>query len=201
MIDDFKKRIYDLGSFFHDVIYLARNIPGVIDALCCRRVSKSFRAKLNMAVISVLGCRYCSWLHSEIALAQGVEGKELKSLLSQEIGDFPEEEAIALAFAQHYSETGGTPHKEAEKSFYEYYDKKLAENIVIYIRIIYLGNLSGNTIDAFFNRLKGQPVDGSRLWAELVIFALLGPYYLVILPLIAHILQSKNRGKADEVID
>lgn len=193
MADDFRKRVYGLGEFFRDFLSLGCNSLNLIASLCWRQVTKALHAKLNMAVIGVLGCRYCSWLHSELALSNGVDDKELQELLSQELGAFSEEEAVALAFAQHYSETGGRPSKEAEQRLQEYYGPEMAKHLLLYLQVIYFGNLSGNTIDAFLHRLRGQPVDSSTLLSELVIFLIMGPYYLIILPLIARAIHRKQK--------
>lgn len=193
MQDEFRKRVYSLGEFFPDLVSLGRNSFNLVRAMNSRRIGREFHAKLNMAVIGVLGCRYCSWLHSGLALNSGVQDGELRQLLSQELGDFPEEESVALAFAQHYSETGGRPDKAATERLYEYYGAETSEDIELYLQMIYFGNLAGNTIDAFLHRLRGRPTQGSSITSELVIFLMLGPYYLVILPLIATILHRKKR--------
>ncbi|MBN2297422.1 MAG: carboxymuconolactone decarboxylase family protein [Deltaproteobacteria bacterium] len=195
MTDDFRKRVYSLGSFLRDAVMLGRNVIALTRTFCSRRVDKAFREKLNLAVTGVLGCRYCTWLHTEMALSHGVEPEELQKILSLELGAFPDEQAVALAFAQHYSETGAAPEREAEKRFYEFYDNETAHDILLYIKIIYFGNLSGNTIDAFINRVQGKPYDASSLWSELVIFFVLGPYYLIILPLLAFAFHYKKQRK------
>jgi len=191
MTDSFHKRIYTTSRFFHDFSAIIESIPDVIKAPRTKRVTKAFREKLFVAVSNVLGCRYCSWLHTEMALSKGVDKKEIQKILSQEIGDFPEDEAVALAFAQHYSETGGRPKKDAEQRFYQYYGREMARDILKHIQMIYFGNLAGNTVDAFIERLKGRPVEGSDLWGELVIFPLTAPYFLIILPLLAFVYQKK----------
>jgi hypothetical protein len=131
-----------------------------------------------------------------MALTHGVDAEEIQKLLSMEIGYFPDDEAIALAFAQHYSETGGKPQEKAKERLYQYYGRKKAGHIVSFIQIIYFGNLAGNTVDAFLNRLKGNPAEGSNLWSETVIFLLTGPYYLIILPVLAFTLGHFNSRKA-----
>ncbi|MEA2101502.1 MAG: carboxymuconolactone decarboxylase family protein [Thermodesulfobacteriota bacterium] len=198
-MDDFKKRVYLLGDFFHDALSLGKTPVGLIKAILSNRVDKAFREKLNMAVTGVLGCKYCSWLHSEMALSHGVKDSEIQKILSQEIGDFPEEEAVALAFAQHYSETGGRPGKETLSRFYAYYDQALAKDILFYIQMIYIGNLSGNSIDAFISRIKGDPVEESSMGSELAIFFFLGPYFLIILPMLARMANKKENKKANKV--
>jgi AhpD family alkylhydroperoxidase len=184
MTDSFRKRIYTLNSFFHDLSAITASIPDLIKVSRTKRVTKAFREKLFVAVSTVLGCRYCSWLHTEMALSKGVDKKEITKLLSQEIGEFPEDEAVALAFAQHYSETGGRPKKDAEQQFYQYYGGEMAKDILKYIEMMYFGNLAGNTVEAFLERLNGRPAEESNFWGELIIFLLTSPYFLIILPLL-----------------
>lgn len=184
MPNSFHKRIYTTSRFFHDLSAIIEGAPDIIKASRNKRVTKAFREKLFVAVSNVLGCQYCSWLHTEIALSKGVEKKEIHKLLSQEIGDFPEDEAVALAFAQHYSETGRKPKKDAEQRFYGYYGREMASDILMYIEVMYFGNLAGNTVEAFLERLKGHPAEESNCCGELIIFLLASPYFLIILPLL-----------------
>jgi len=193
MRNTFTKRVYSLGSFFRDAVFLAGNTFGLLSTFCSTRVDKNFREKLNMAVTAVLGCRYCTWLHTEMALSHGVEPEELQKIMSYEFGDFPREQAVALAFAQHFSETDAAPDREVLQRFHGFYDHETAKDILHYIKFIYFGNLSGNTIDALISRVKGRPVDASSLLTEIVIAALVGPYFLIILPLLAVAFHYKAR--------
>jgi len=192
MSDDFKKRTYDFKVFLKDLVCLIFGMPALLRALRSRRVDKAFREKLNMAVTGVLGCRYCTWLHSEMALAHGVGPDEIGNLLSGELGDFPEELCVALAFAQHYSEKGSYTLKGARDRLYEYYGHEMARDILIYIRIIYFGNLSGNTVDAFLCRLMGKRDEKGGLFSELFIFILMGPYFLLVLPALSFAFSYKK---------
>jgi len=191
-----RKRIYSsLGSFLYDFLCFAVNSFAYVKNVGSPSVSNALREKLMVAVSGVMACKYCTWLHSEMALTHGVDADEIQKLLSLEIGDFPEDEAIALAFAQHYSEMGGHPQEKAKERLYQYYGRKKAKYIESYIQIIYFGNLSGNTVDAFLDRLKGTPAGESEPGNEIVFFVLLGPYYLVILPALARMLNHLNRRK------
>ncbi|MBN2283243.1 MAG: carboxymuconolactone decarboxylase family protein [Deltaproteobacteria bacterium] len=188
-----RKRIYNtLDGFFHDLFLLGANGFAYIRNARNATVSDALREKLMVAVSGVLACKYCTWLHSEMALTHGVKSAEIQKLLSQEMGYFPEDEAVALAFAQHYSESGGCPREEAEKRLYDYYGKKKAQYILSYLQIIYFGNLAGNTVDAFLDRLKGSPAEGSDPGNEIIIFLLLAPYYLAMLPVLAYLLGRLN---------
>jgi len=189
----FQSRIYNsLGDFFYDFLRFIINSFAYIRNASNRRVEQPLREKLMVAVSGVLECKYCTWLHSEMALTHGVDEAEIQKLLSSELGDFPEDESVALAFAQHYSESGGKPNDGAKARLFNYYGAKKAQDILSYIQIIYFGNLSGNTVDAFLSRLKGQAVEDSNLFTEVVIFMIVGLYYLGILPILAHVLGYYN---------
>lgn len=194
MKNDFRKRIYNnLSDFLSDFLGFIINSSIYVKSVKNKRVNRKLREKLMVAVSGVLGCKYCTWLHSEMALSHGVDAGDIQSLLSSELGKFPEEEAVALAFAQHYSETGGRVQEQVRQRFYKYYGREKARDILGYIQIIYFGNLSGNTVDALLERLKGYPVEGSNSWDEVIIFLLAGPYHLGILPLLAHTAGYMNR--------
>jgi len=186
MGNDFRKRVYiSLSDFLLDLLGFIINSSIYVRNIKNTRISRELREKLMVAVSGVLGCKYCTWLHSEMALSHGVDAADIQRLLSSELGNFPEEEAVALAFAQHYTETEGTVQEEARQRLYTYYGRERARDILGYIQIIYFGNLSGNTVDALLERLKGSPVGGSVSWVEVTIFVLTSPYFFCILPLIA----------------
>ena len=73
--------------------------------------------------------------------------------MANELGDFPEEEAVALAYAQHWAETGGQPDAEADRRFRDYYGPEISGDIVNWLRMIQMGNLMGNSFDALLYRL------------------------------------------------
>ena len=56
--------------------------------------------------------------------------------------------------------------------FVDYYGEQGARDIMAYIRMIMMGNLYGNTFDAFLSRFKGKPSADSSLLSELAIFGL-----------------------------
>ena len=194
MKNDFRKRVYiRLSDFLLDLLVFIINSSIYVRNIKNTRISRELREKLMVAVSGVLGCKYCTWLHSEMALSHGVDAADIQRLLSSELGTFPEEEAVALAFAQHYTETEGMVQEEARRRLYTYYGRKKARDILGYLQIIYFGNLSGNTVDALLERLKGSPVEGSVSWVEVTIFVLSTPYFFCILPLIALTVGYTNK--------
>jgi hypothetical protein len=69
-----------------------------------------------------------------------------------ELDDFPPEEAVALAFAQHWAETEGHPEPDAERRFLEAYGPQVSADILNWMRVITMGNLLGNSWDALLWR-------------------------------------------------
>ncbi|MCD6214247.1 MAG: carboxymuconolactone decarboxylase family protein [Candidatus Desulfofervidus sp.] len=185
----FSKRTYRLKDFLYDLMTLFSSCPCLIRAAHEKTIEPAFREKIMLAVSNVLGCRFCSWLHTELILKEGVDKKEITKIVASEIGSFPEHEAVALAFAIHYSESQGRPKKEPWERFLNYYGEDTAKTILSYIKAIYWGNLIGNTVEAFLYRLRGRPAEGSKFLDELVIFSLTSPYFLIILPLIARMIK------------
>lgn len=107
-----------------------------------------------LAVTQVNDCRYCSWYHSRLALSSGVPEKEVDSLLCGELEGSPEAQRTALHFATHWAETEGRPDPEIEMNVRECYGDETFENIVTAMRLIRMGNLSGNTWDYILYRLS-----------------------------------------------
>jgi len=188
----FNKRIYSLPAFTADV----KNIFDHMDALRAAsrggRVSRAFAEKIMMAVTSVNGCRYCSYGHSRAALAAGIPESELQKIMALDLGDFPENEAVALTFAQHYAESQCHPDPAAWQRLVSYYGQETADDILVYLRMITFGNLLGNTFDAILSRLRGKPAPGSSLWSELGV--LLGAIWMPPSRLFLRLFRSSQKG-------
>lgn len=144
----FRKRFYTPRAFARDVRDVMAHMSSFRDTARSDRVSRAFAEKIMLAITAVNGCRYCAYGHTRTALQAGVEADEIERLLANELGEFPEEEAVALAFAQHWAETGGEPDPEAERRFHEYYGPEVSTDILNWMRMINVGNLLGNTFDA-----------------------------------------------------
>jgi AhpD family alkylhydroperoxidase len=107
-----------------------------------------------LAVTSVEGCRYCSYFHSRLALKGGISHEEIKRLLLGDFRDCPEEEVVAILYAQHWAESNAHPDTEAIQKLQEIYGFEKAEAIHLMLRMIRLGNLLGNTWDYFLHLIS-----------------------------------------------
>jgi len=185
----FSKRIYTLPLVLEDMNHLFSNIEHMRRAKHSQLISRAFAEKIMLVVTGVNGCRYCTYGHSRAALAAGIPTDDLKKLLAGEIGDFPEDEAVALTFAQHYAESCCQPDPVAYQRLLSYYGEEKTPAIIAYLRMITFGNLYGNTFDAFISRLKGKPASGSSLWNELGV--ILGAFIIIPFALLSGLLRVK----------
>jgi len=186
----FNKRIYSVPTFTADVKNIFDHMDALRRAARSGRVSHAFAEKIMMVVTSVNGCRYCSYGHSRAALAAGVSDSELQKLMALDLGTFPENEAVALTFAQHYAESCCNPDPAAWQRVTSYYGEEAANDIMTYLRMITFGNLLGNTFDALLSRFSGKPAQDSNLWSEIGV--LLGTIWMPPFRLFLRLFKSKN---------
>jgi AhpD family alkylhydroperoxidase len=173
----FNRRIYNISSFKVAVADLLANLDDLRAARRGGRVSRAFAERIMLAVTQVNGCRYCQFGHARAALRAGVTPEEIQFLTTGRLAELPAEEVTALFFAQHYAETVGRPGPDAWQHLVDTYGPDKAQDIVAYIRMITMGNLLGNTFDAFLSRLAWRPAPYSSLFQELGV--LLGIFVII----------------------
>lgn len=150
----FKKRKYEsFGEFWADLRFLFANIK-VRKFNRVRLISPTSRERLMLAVTAVYGCSYCSYLHTREALRSGVNREEITRLLSGSMESFPEEEAIALIYAQHWADSNANPEPESIQRLVETYGKEKAEAINLILRMNRIGNLFGNSLDYLLYKIS-----------------------------------------------
>lgn len=187
----FKKKMYTLPAFAKDFLIFHKNIPVIIASLFHRKISRTFESKIMLAVTSVNGCKYCAWFHSREALNAGMDQNEVKRLLSRQLDvQLGDEEFNALNFAVHYAETDQKPDRKLVAHLYDAYGVKIADEIVLKLRMIYFGNLCGNTFEGFLSRLKGENPENSFWVSELIIFLIVSPLY----GLLALLMKNERRS-------
>lgn len=151
----FSKRIYkNPAMFFKDFWFLAKNSENIRKTMKSGIISHGFRERLMLAVTAVNGCKYCSYFHAKQALKSGLSQPEIDTLLSGNIAVCPEEENIALLYAQHWAESDARPDSDAVNKLKEVYGDEKAQAIELILRMIRMGNLSGNTWDYFMYRIS-----------------------------------------------
>lgn len=187
----FDKRVFDLASFAEALDGLLDHTDDLRAAARGGRVDKAFAERIMLAVSQVNQCRYCSFAHTRAALRAGVTEEEIRHLTAGDLQRFPQEQQVALLFAQHYAETEGHPDPEAWHRVIDLYGTETARDIQSYARLMMFANLWANTLDALLSRLTGRPAPGSSLGQELGV--LLGSLVLIPAGLIRRLLPRKRR--------
>lgn len=158
----YDKKIFSPGILFRDRGFLIRSAPAIARAMRNPEVGRAFAGKIMMVVTAVNVCTYCTWFHAQEAATSGMSEAEITSMFDLQFeASATEHELPGLLFAQHYAETNRTPTPEMSARLNAFYGETTARDIMLFIRVIFFGNLLGNTFDAFPARLKGQKATGS----------------------------------------
>lgn len=153
MDTEFQKITYrTFKEFFADLGVLFTNGRAIIDMMRKGTVSPELRERLMLAVTSVYHCRYCSWAHTREALKRGLSQDDITSLLSGSVVGCPAGEALAILYAQHWAESNGRPDAMSFQRLVEVYGKEKAAAIALVLRMIRVGNLTGNSWDYLLYR-------------------------------------------------
>ena len=174
---NFYKRVYGMKEFYFILEGAVNSFPVLRKARRQNILSKQFQERIMLAVSEVNGCEMCSYYHAKEALKSGMSDEDIKSILQGELGDIPEDESVAILFAQHYAESSANPDQKTWNRVVGKYGKERAAAILAYIKVIMMGNVFGLAAGSLFNRFKGIKVNKkSNIGLELSI--LLSPIIL-----------------------
>jgi AhpD family alkylhydroperoxidase len=144
-----------LRSFGTFVLYM----PVRWLALVKPATSRALREKVCIGVTSVNDCRWCTWLHTGIALQHGVKLDELQSVLGCDtFSAVDDREATAVLFAQHFAHTLRHPTSAARVALARQFTFRERLEIMAWIHFIYFTNLAGNSADAWLARFRGWKI-------------------------------------------
>jgi AhpD family alkylhydroperoxidase len=167
----FNKRIFTLATFAASARDLFAHLDDLQTAFTRHLISRVFSEKIMLAVTQVNGCRYCSYVHVGMALQAGVSEVELRDLLAGEFKHVPENELVAVMFAQHYAAQSDRYDVAAWQRLQDTYGLEAADAILVHIRLITFANLYGNTFDALLERFRFHPVRGSHFFDEVIVLS------------------------------
>jgi AhpD family alkylhydroperoxidase len=150
--------------------------PRIFMALRKPTTSRALQEQVMLAVTSVNDCRYCDWVHTGLALEEGVNIEELAGLLNHDAPQSPDtQEAVAILFAQHFADTLRQPSAQAQQRLADTFSDRQQQEILAFIHAIYFANLSGNSFDALVARLKGDKIANGHVVAETIASMLSAP--------------------------
>lgn len=176
----FRKRIYSLSSMAREARVLAGRGRAARTAWRPDRVEPLLREQMMFAVAMVNGCTFCAYVHNASALSEGADREQLAELVGLDPTTSTDDRLIAVAWAQSRASANLGPAAEwlDEEMRARYTPEQLTDFDTI-VRFMTLNNIAGNTAEALIRRLRGNPVAGSGVAAEIVIG---GGYLLGSLP-------------------
>ncbi len=169
MSQEFYKKIYSHSEFYKSLYEAARSVRHLAWARRKELLSQSAIERIMLAVTEVNGCEVCSYAHTKMALEKGMSAKEISDLLSGNADSVPEDEAIAVFFAQHYADRRGNPTEESWHRLIDQYGDAASKGILGAARIMTAANIHGIALSAMARRLKGSPVSKTGLIYEVSI--------------------------------
>jgi AhpD family alkylhydroperoxidase len=176
----FAKRTFTMPLLLRCFGALVSYTPIRLAALVKPATSRSLREKVILGVTSVNDCRWCTWLHTGIALRHGVDLDELRSLLgSGTFGTVSDREATAILFAQHFADTLRRPTPAARLALARHFTPYQRLEVMAWIHFIYFTNLSGNSADAWLARFRGWRVADGHPFAEALAGLAAAPVLLI----------------------
>jgi AhpD family alkylhydroperoxidase len=156
----FNRKLYaNFGDFLADVRTVMSNRENIRTMMRSTTLTPAFRERLFLAVTQVNGCRYCSYFHAQQALSHGVPEEEIRAISDGLLDRCPAEELTAICYAQHWAETDAHPLPEARARLFETYGEETTSQIELALRMIRVGNLTGNLFDYLLYRLSFGRMD------------------------------------------
>jgi AhpD family alkylhydroperoxidase len=128
-----------------------------------------FVERLMMAVTEVNQCAACAYAHSRLALREGMASEEVLAFSSGDPRFIRADEAVAIAFAQHYADARGKVDRRAYGQVLDTYGPEETNVIVAAIQLMMIGNILGIPLSALLARLKGHSEPGSTVLYELTL--------------------------------
>ncbi len=128
-----------------------------------------FVERLMLAVTEVNQCAACAYAHSRLALREGIAPEEVLAFVRGDPRFIRADEAVAIAFAQHYADAKGTVDRRAYGQVLDTYGPEKTEVILAAIQLMMVGNILGIPVSALLARLRGHPESGSTVFHELTL--------------------------------
>ena len=151
----FGKRLYpSLRAFLRDLQFILQRRSKIKQLMKSQVVDAAFRERLMLAVTEVNGCRYCSYYHTRLALSAGVTQEEVSGIAAQSFEHCPPGQQAALLYAQHWAESEANPDPDLRRQFLTRYGEGPGEQIELSLRMIRVGNLTGNLLDYLLFKLS-----------------------------------------------
>ncbi len=153
------KRTLTSENILRTVANCAISFPLIVRSIFRPKTSKALRERVMLGVTAINDCRFCAWGHSHWAFSQGVSLEEVNQILGNQDGALRANdpaEAAAILFGQHYAEHLGRIDPDSILNLRNHFSPAQVREILAYVYFITFTNLSGNTVDAVLERIRGE---------------------------------------------
>lgn len=166
----FRKKTYTLARLAADVAALVRRAGDVAEVNA--GMDPAFREQVMLAVARTNACRYCVFAHTDAGRHAGLTDADLARLEGMDAADFDRRTWTALAYARALAQADfGPVDGDLVAAVVEMHGEDGRRRIETAARLMTVANLTGNTVDAFLSRLRGDPAPGMHVLDELAITA------------------------------
>ncbi|MCC7077944.1 MAG: carboxymuconolactone decarboxylase family protein [Acidimicrobiia bacterium] len=168
----FRKKTYSLRRFAGDVTGLFGRLGELRRIQSGAAIDPAFREEIMVAVARANECRYCIFAHETAAREEGVAQATLDALARGELTatDLEPRVTVALEYASALAACDfGPVDPVLEGEVVALHGEDGRRTIETVARLMTVMNLTGNTVDALFSRLGGDPAPDSRICDELVL--------------------------------
>ena len=186
MAQVFNKRVFTMKEHIGIMKHAAKSLGLLMYVKKHKLFNKQFKERIMLAVTEVNGCELCSYVHTKISLSSGMNSNEIKEILNGIKDDVPEDELVAVLFAEYYATSHEKPEKEMVNRLINEYGREKAKIICAILGMITLTNSMGISLGLFKDRLMFKRVKKSKLFNELgiplstmTVFPMLFIYYKI----------------------
>ncbi|BBX30099.1 hypothetical protein GCM10009632_31300 [Mycolicibacterium alvei] len=166
----FRKRIYSVPQLMDDALVLVGRGPNVARPWREHTIDPALRERVMFAVATVNECRFCAYVHNELALKNGADRDELARLVALDSAAVTDADLVAVAWAQSRAEADlGPAGSHLQDALREHYSALQRADLDTVVRVMTLSNRAGNTLEALLERLHGRPAANSRLVDEMLV--------------------------------
>jgi AhpD family alkylhydroperoxidase len=131
----------------------SRSVPLIRSWSKKKRINKAFRERIMLAISGVNGCAMCSFVHTKIALAEGIPATQIKQVLGGDFADIPVAEAVGVLYAQSYAAGKEVIDATSYQRLVQEYGDDKAHCIQQVCNIITFTTIMGITLDGIKQRL------------------------------------------------
>lgn len=164
----FHKKTYSLRRMLADVAALVARAGDVMDVNT--GMDPALREQVMLAVARSNECRYCVFAHTDAGRHAGLTDADLARVEAMDPAGFAPGVWAAIAYACALAQADfGPVDAELAAAVLDSYGEDGRRRVETAARVMTVANLTGNTADALFSRLRGDPAPDARVCDEVVI--------------------------------